>query len=143
MSHIRTPRLGQMTFPRSPPLEFEARSTHFLHCDAAFSPLKGKTGINEQGLPGNIPSTLCWFLLMITVSTIVISLFPTFKNTLRACLDFVLTLRVQLILEWDAMMSFYLLSFIFDGLYNGNKNIISMASDYTTLTLFCLIFPCK
>ena len=65
------------------------------------------------------------------------------KNSSRACLDFVLTLRVQLILERGGMMSFYLLSFIFDGLYNGNKNVINMAHDYMTLTLSCLIFPCK
>lgn len=82
-------------------------------------------------------------LLMITVSTIVISLFPVFKNTSRAYLDFVLTLRVQLIVEWGGMMSFYLLSFIFDRLYNGNKNIINMAHDYMSLTLSCLIFLCK
>lgn len=76
--------------------------------------------------------------------TMLIKLLPVFEKNVKSYSWLCPTAEIPALvnLEWDGVISFHLLSFIFDVIYSGNKNIVNMACDPMTLILM-LPFPCK
>lgn len=142
MSHRRTQGLGKsLAQPHLVPHWHLKPERLFFFCDVALCPWREMSrqcleypkcsSVLSQG------SSLNDYCL-----TMLIKLLPVFEKNVKSYSWLCPTAEIPALvnLEWDGVISFHLLSFIFDAIYSGNKNIVNMACDPMTLILM-LPFP--